>query len=142
MGNGGEQGLAILVWLLMIGGGLILQAIVCWLLMTCYAAIPEGHRKMEPMMVWLLMIPLFNLVWNFFTYPRLAESFRSYFDSRPELGVQGDCGKTLGLVLSILFAVSVVPCLGFFTGIAGLVVLIIFLIKAFELRRKVLDSAT
>ena len=36
---------------------------------------------MEPAMVFLLLIPCFGLVWNFFLYPRLSRSFQKYFQS-------------------------------------------------------------
>lgn len=142
MGNGAQD----MAWLLLVWGGsfavwLVIQAIVCWLLMNCFTAVPSEHRKMEPGRVWLLMIPLFNLVWNFFVYPGLADSYRATFDKRPDANVAGDCGRTLGLALSVCSAVSVIPCIGMFTGLAALVLLIIYLVKAHDLRRRVLDSA-
>lgn len=84
-------------------------------------------------MVWLLLIPCFNLVWNFFVYPKLADSYKAYFDSvgRPEVG---DCGKGIGLAYCICVACSIVPYIGVLPALAALVLWIIFLVKAKELR--------
>ena len=142
MVDGEHEPFVRLIALALLGGYLLLQTIACWILMTCFSAIPAEHRKQEPMLVWLLIIPLIALVWNFFVHPRLAESYRSYFDSRPDLDVPGDCGRRLALTYSILFALVIVPCLGILTLTAAVVVLIIFLFKALELRRRVLDSVS
>ena len=56
----------------------LVQAIICWLLFDAFVRIPERYRLQEPNMVWLLMVPLFNLYWNFKVYPALAESFQAY----------------------------------------------------------------
>ena len=50
---------------LMFAGLLILIGIILFL-QSCYNRIPAEHRKMEPAMVWLLLIPIFSLVWIFF----------------------------------------------------------------------------
>ena len=88
-------------------------------------------------MIFLLLIPLFNLVWSFFVFQRIPASFKSYFDARGQTDV-GDCGKGIGLWLAICMVSSMVPCVNYVAGPASLVLLIIFLIKAFELRGKVM----
>jgi hypothetical protein len=132
--------LVIIIWLSILAIGLIIQAVVCWILMNCFTAVPAEHRKMEPTHVWFLMIPLFNVVWNFFVFPRLSDSFRSYFDKKPEEEVTGDCGKQLGIVYSSCIAATLIPCVNFVAGPVALVILIVYLIKANELRAKVLNS--
>jgi hypothetical protein len=134
-------GILLLIWLGFLALGLIIQVVVCWLLMNCFAAIPKEHRKMEPARVWLLLIPLFNLVWNFFVYAQLADSYRSYFDSKPEQQVTGDCGKQLGMIFSGCAAASAIPCVSCITGPAAPVILVVLLVKANELRAKVVASS-
>jgi hypothetical protein len=75
-------------------------------------------------------------VWNFFVFPRLSQSFKKYFDAsgRPEVG---DCGSAVGLAYSITCACCLVPYLGCVTGIASLILLIIFLIKANDLKNMI-----
>ena len=96
--------------------GFAIQAVVCWLVSGCFQAIPEKHRRMEPGAVWLLMIPLFPLVWNFFVYPRLAESYRSFFDEHRQEIDPGSCGRELafGFATSTVVCIPLgwIPCLG------------------------------
>lgn len=121
--------------------GLAIQAFICWLVARCYTAIPSKHRMMEPNMVWLNMIPLFNLVWNFYVYLRLSDSFLAYFREKGDSSV-GDCGRNMGKWFSICMACSVIPCVGSITGLVGLVLLILYLVKASELRSRILAEDT
>lgn len=107
--------------------GLAIAILLSYLLYTLYTAVPEQHRVMRPEMVWLLLIPCFGVIWNFWVYPGLSKSFKSYFDSVGDTTV-GDCGKAL----AIWFCVCVFCC-----GPAALVLLIIFMIRAFELKNKI-----
>ena len=113
--------------------GLAITAFVCWLLMRCFQRIPAQFRTMEPAHVWLLMIPCFNLAWVFFVYQKLPESFKNYFNAVGRHDV-GDCGKQLGMWYCICFVGSLIPYLGALAALASFVLLIMFLIKAHELK--------
>src|SRR5690606_36665282 len=60
------------------------------------------NRQMEPGRVWLLLIPVFNLIWNFIVAAKLADSLEAEYSSRG-----GDAGPrptyNLGLAVSILW---------------------------------------
>ena len=58
-------------------------------------------RAMNPGMVWLMLIPLFNMVWHFFIVMNMAKSLGCEFQKR---GIAEDPkpGQTLGLVMCIL----------------------------------------
>lgn len=116
--------------------GLAINAVVCWLVASSLARIPAEHRKMEPGQVWLLMIPCWGIVWNFFVFQRVPESFQSYFASigRQDLG---DCGKQIGLWYAICGACSFVPFLNYLAGPAGLVLLILNLVKFHQLKSEI-----
>jgi len=60
---------------------------------------PES-RAMNPGLVWLMLIPLFNMVWHFFIVLNMAKSLGAEFQKR---GVAEDPkpGQTLGLVMCI-----------------------------------------
>lgn len=116
---------------------LAINIAICALHYSCLARVPAEYRKMEPWQVWLLMIPIFNLAWNFFVYQRIPESYQAYFAAKGITGV-GDCGKNLGLWYAIcVIGPFVVPCVGSILGLAALVLMIIFIVKEFELRRKI-----
>jgi hypothetical protein len=116
-------------------------AVVCWFLAGCLKAIPEEHRKQQPNMVWLLLIPLFNIVWMFFVYPKIAESFKSYFDSIGRTDV-GDCGRGLALTYCILVCCGIIPYVGACTGLAALVIWIIVLVKFSTLKGQIQNPPT
>ena len=105
-----------------------IQAIICWYLSGVLKAIPAEHRKQQPNMVWLLMIPVANIVLNFFVYPKIAESFQSNFASIGRSDV-GDAGKSLSMWFCILVCTSIIPYLGSCTGLAAFVIWIMLLVK-------------
>jgi hypothetical protein len=116
--------------------GLAVSAAICYLLYNAQNAIPPEHQRVKPGMIWLLMIPLFNLVWNFFTFPKISDSYASYFQSRGRTDV-GDAGRGIGLAFAICAACSIIPCVGVFTALASLVLLILFLVKIYGLKSQI-----
>jgi hypothetical protein len=79
---------------------------------------PE-NRAMSPGMVWLMLIPLFAVVWNFFVVLNMAKSLGAEFRKR---GIAEDPspGQTLGLIM----AVTAIIC-----GPAWLILWILYWIK-------------
>ena len=125
-----------LILLMMITIGLVIQIVVCIIVTGCLKRVPPQFRKQEPGMCWLLLIPLFRYIWNFFVHLKVAESYQAYFNSIGRTDV-GDCGKGLALAYCICAACTVVPYLGFMTGLASLVLLIIMLVKFNELKNMI-----
>lgn len=124
---------------------LIIIAITIIILVYLYGVlkkIPQQFRKMEPGMVFLLLIPCFSTIWLFFVNIRISESFKAYFDSKNDTSV-GDCGKQLGLWAAILSAAGVVlswiPLFGQLFPLASLVLLILFLVKINTLKGQIKD---
>ena len=132
--NDEELGLVIAIY----GGGccigLIIQAAICWFVSGIYRAIPEEHRAMPPGRVWLNMIPFVPLVFNFFVFPGLADSFKSAFRENPPGQDVGDCGRNLAMGYAICSLLAVVPFLGCIAAPAALVLLILVLVKANTLK--------
>jgi len=121
--------------------GLVISAVIAFLVYNVLKEIPAKHREMEPPLVWLLLIPCFNLVWNFFVYPGLAKSFKRYFDSVGDDTV-GDCGLGLAKLFCVMVVLAVViPFVGWFLlSIVALVLWIILIVKAYELKSKMAES--
>ena len=113
-----------------------IMAVVCFFVVQNYKAIPAEHRTMEPGKVWLALIPLFNLYWVFPVFLGLADSYKKYFNSAGDESV-GDCNRQLSLWFCIAFCCAHVPCVNYVAGPAALVLLIIVLVKAFDLKKKV-----
>ena len=116
--------------------GLVINAVICWLISSALQRIPEEHRKITPGQVWLLMIPCFSIVWNFIVFQRVPESFKSHFDSVGRNDV-GDCGKQLGLWFSIAVVGSMVPLINYIAGPAALVLMILCLVKFHDLKNRI-----
>jgi len=114
---------------------LLINVFICFLLQECFKRIPPEFRKQQPGMVWLLLIPCFVLVWNFFIFPQLSKSFKAYFSSVNRDDV-GDCQESVGVAYSICYVASIIPWVGCLTGIATLVLLIIYLVKINELKNQ------
>jgi hypothetical protein len=85
---------------------------------------PE-NRTVEPSNVWLMLIPLFSLVYAFILYPKISESVAREYESRG-LPPQGDFGKSLGITMPILSLCGIIPFIGGLAGLANLVIWIIF----------------
>jgi len=116
--------------------GLAIMALICWLVSTPLKTIPEQYREMTPGQVWLLMIPCFPLIWNFFVYQRIPKSFQNYFAATGKTQF-GDCGAQIGLWYAICAACGIVPCLNYIAVPASLVLLIIMLVKLWSLKGEV-----
>lgn len=89
---------------------------------------PE-NQKLPPGQVWLILIPLFGLVWSFIVVNRIADSLKAEFAMR---GIQVDedrPGYSIGLTYCILYCCSVVPFLGGLAALGGLVCWIIYWVK-------------
>lgn len=141
-------GLVILIVSLLIA--IAIAVLVILFLQSCLNKLPAEHRQQSPGMVWLLLIPCFNLVWIFFVYPKIAESFQSYFASAGRTDV-GDCGLGLAKTYCILVVsnlglslLGMIPVIGAIFGllncacsIAILVVWIMTLVKFAGLKRQV-----
>ena len=124
-------GFAELTVILLVFGVLSLVPAIFYLL-TLQRAIERcsvESRAMSPETVWLLLIPLFNLVWQFIVVNNISKSLRNEFAKRNLAAVSGDFDRALGLAMCILTIVSAIPIVGFATGMAACVCWIIYWVK-------------
>jgi len=115
---------------------LVVSFLTCWVVTDCYRKIPQEHHAMAPRLVWLLMIPVFNIVWNFWVFPKLSKSFRSYFDSVQDATV-GDCAARIAHWVCLCGALSLFPPLVPLAAPAFLILLIVYLLRTMDLRGKI-----
>jgi hypothetical protein len=88
---------------------------------------PES-RTMTPAHVWLMLIPLFNIVWQFIVVFRVASSLGNEFRRR-KIPAEAEPGQSIGLASSVLLLTSFLPVIGLLTGIAGVVYWIVYWVK-------------
>lgn len=111
--------------------GLAIQVFICWVAYKTAAAIPPQYREVEPGLVWLLLIPCFAVVWNFFVYPKISNGYKRFFQ---DAGVyhNGDCAAGIALWYCLCVIFSMIPYLGVIPGFASLILLILMLVKFWD----------
>ena len=111
---------------------LIMFLVGIFFLLTLHKALARCHprnRTMEPGMVWLNLIPLFNIVWMFITAIRVSESLDNEFYDRGWHRRNDDYGKTLGVVTCSLLLGGNIGACGLPFLVAWLVCWIIYWVK-------------
>lgn len=106
-------------------GLIILNVLYLLNLQDTLKEVGQSRRQVSPNNVWLMFIPLFNLIYPFILYPKICDSIKAEFEQRG-LDTKGDFGKGIGITLPILSLVSIIPYLGILASIAHLVLFIIF----------------
>jgi len=104
----------------------ILVLVIYFFLYKPASEIPEQYRHTSPGSAFLLLIPLFGLVWIFLFTQKLSRSFQDW------LNTGDDCGEQLGMWWGACVIGSIIPFIGTFVGIAGLVLMIMYLVKVNE----------
>jgi hypothetical protein len=102
--------------------GLIIGIMYLLTLSKALAACAPRNRTMEPGMVWLNLIPLFNIVWIFITIIRISESLKNEFRDRGLRSDDPEFGKMTGITYAIL---CLIPCV----NIVGLIFFIMYWVK-------------
>jgi hypothetical protein len=95
-----------------------------------------ASRTIETGTLWLLLVPLVNLVWHFFVVLGMAKSLANEFRARNTPAVDPEPGKTLGIAMCVCGAASIIPLVGLITGLVYFVLWIIYWSKIAEFSRK------
>lgn len=80
-----------------------------------------GSRTMNPRKVWLMLIPLFGMVWQFINVINVAKSLRNEFTRVGIACSEAAPGQTIGLAMCVCSWCSLIPLVGGFAGLAGIV---------------------
>lgn len=101
--------------------------------------IDQKNRLVEPGNVWLMFIPLFNIVYPFILYPKIADSVRNEYQAR---GIKkaGDFSRGIGVAMPILSLCGIIPVIGSLAGLANFVLFIIFWVKTAEYKNELKRS--
>ncbi len=87
------------------------------------------NRKIPPGQVWLILIPLFGIVWHFLVVGYVADSLAAEFQQRNIHADENRPGYNIGRTFLILQICGIVPFLGILSSVAGLVCWIIYWVK-------------
>ena len=103
--------------------------------------IKQHNRKMQPGEVWLQLIPIFNIIWQFVVITRISDSIKNEINDRNAnsfLGIAdpafaNDINKrptyNIGLAFCILGCSSIIPSLGGYASIASLICWVFYWIQ-------------
>jgi len=86
-------------------------------------------RTVAPGTVWLMLIPVFNLVWHFILVGHVSRSLRNEFNRKRTPGVEAEPGKSIGLAMCILAPCAIAPIVGVFAAVGGLICWILYWVK-------------
>jgi hypothetical protein len=137
--NLGARELMLIVGLM---GVLLLPTIFYVLtLQRALGACSPQNRQMEPGMVWLMLVPLVNIVWHFIVVSRVSGAMALEFAQRGIPTNDPTVGRQVGLATCILNACSIIPYVGILASIAGLVCWIIYWMKIAEATRGLQPAA-
>ena len=98
-------------------------------LQNALKAVRPENRKMRPGQVWLLLIPLFSLVWQFMVVDRVADSLANEYRSRGITPGEQRPGYSVGLAFCILGICSFIPLIGTLASLGSIVCWIIYWVK-------------
>lgn len=133
---------------------LLLVALIVYIFffLTLSRALNRCHwrnRTMEPGQVWLNFIPLFNIVWQFITVNRVADSLHNEFRDRGWDRRDTDYGRAVGTAFCILNVIGgfingasniepMIALVGLPVGVMGLVCFIIYWVRIATFSRQLL----
>ncbi len=99
---------------------------------TTLLAIQTQNRAMQPYEVWLQLIPVFGLIWQFVVIGKIADSIRNEYLSHKHISFLGigdgelqekikeRVTYTTGFWFAVLLVCSFIPVLGIFIGLGML----------------------
>ena len=125
-------GLAELIIILIITGAIIFALYLLLRILyiyTLYRALQatEQYHSTAPGLAWLLLIPVFSLVWQFYILEKLTQGIKGKFDANGR--ECGDAAYSIGLACCILGCVNFIPYLNFLALLPYIGVWIVYWVK-------------
>lgn len=128
------------LFLLIVIPGMILVAVFYLMnLQNLLKEVSTANRQVEPGNVWLMFIPLFNIIYPFILYPKITDSVKLELESRG-LAEQGDYGRGIGIALPVTGLCGIIPVIGILASLANLVLFILFWVKMAGYKTKLKNS--
>ena len=124
--------------------GLVLLPMIFFLLMqqSLLKNIQAHNRTISPGEVFLQLIPLFGMVWQFIVVTRISDSIRRELSADQTFSFEQSGAALMpahirptygiGIAYCVLFCCSIIPVLGMLAGFAGIICWIIYWVKLAE----------
>jgi hypothetical protein len=138
----GNFGFIEIILILIIGFGFCLIPTIFYLLtlQNTLHEVSYENRKMQPGQVWLTLIPLFGIIWQFIIVNNIADSLKLEFAQRNINVGEDRPGIGIGLAYCILVCCGIIPFLGILTGLAGFICWIIYWVKIGDFKTRLQQS--
>ncbi len=117
----------------------VISVVTCFLIYKPFSKLPESFRPFQPGLVFLMLVPIANLVMPFMISISVTDGFKRYFESVGD-NSKGDCGKSIGLAWAIGLVCSLIPLVNYIAGPISLVCMIIFIVKLWSLGNAIESS--
>lgn len=130
--------LQIFIILLILGVCLIPYIFYFITLQNTLKAVSPENRKMPPGQVWLCIIPLFGMIWNFIVVNHISMSLRSEFDQRNIIVTEEKPGNGIGVAYCILSCCGIIPYIGGLASFACIVCWIVYWVKINDYKNRLL----
>jgi hypothetical protein len=98
-------------------------------LQSTFNSISVENRKMPAGNVWLLLIPVFSVIWHFIVVGNLADSIKAEALSKKLFLNEARPAYSVGLAMCILDCFAIIPVLNIITVLISLICWIIYWVK-------------
>jgi hypothetical protein len=98
------------------------------------------NRSIEPGQVWLVLIPIFGLIWYFIMVGRIADTIAAECRQRNIPLDEQRPGYNVGLALCVLSCCGWIPVLGGFCSIAAFICWIIYWVRIYGYKTKLQNT--
>lgn len=124
----GEEIFVLMFMLIVLAGVILIAVFYLMNLQNLLKEITPSNRQVEPGNVWLMFIPLFNIIYPFILYPKITDSVKLEMESRG-IAETGDYGRGIGIALPVTGLCGIIPVIGILASLANLVLFILFWVK-------------
>jgi len=131
--------LGICIFVLFIGG-LVIYIIHLASMQSALEAVAPPARKMDPGQVWLTLIPLFGIAWQYIVVAAVADSLRNEYMRRGLSREEDRPAYSIGLTSNILWTCRIIPYLGLIPAIIGLIMRLVHLQRVNAYRQRLAQS--
>ncbi|MCH2182996.1 MAG: hypothetical protein MK108_13415 [Mariniblastus sp.] len=132
--------LLLLLTSIVLAVSLVVSILVAWFIYKPYSKLPPAYQTLSPGLIWLLLVPLANLVIMLLIVLQVPDAFRKYFDHVGDSSV-GDCGKLVGQIWAIATLCCFVPVVNYVAVFPAIACMILFTVKLWELAGKIGNKA-
>ena len=98
-------------------------------LQSTFNSISVENRKMPAGNVWLLLIPVFSIIWHFIVVGNLSDSIKAEALSKKLFLNEARPAYSVGLAMCILDCFAIIPVLNIITVLISLICWIIYWVK-------------